>query len=100
MTQKDSTDIHSYLRVVFPEAYEMDYVALVVRSPALFKRKVTIEANGVTIFEGSVASDQLMFSVASVKTKALRVDIDNADNAPLVINEVACFQASRYLLAY
>jgi len=106
MTQKDSSDRHSYLDVEYPAAYEIDYVAFMIRNPVYFKRKLKIEAAGKDPGEWTVVLDtdldpaKKIFAVPTIKTRKLRIDIANADNVPLMISEVSCLQAPRYLLAW
>ena len=48
----------------------------------------------------TVDPKHLMLKIPTVRTRRLWIDIDNADNAPLILNEVAALQAARFLLAY
>lgn len=106
MTQKDSSDKHSYIDLRFSEAYEIDRLAFVIRDPVFYKRDAVVFAEGAAAAEWmsvtsiTLAPGATLLNIPSVKTGRLRIDITNADNAPLVINEVAGFQASRCLLAY
>ncbi len=106
MVQKDSGNKHSYIDVEYPEAYLIDWMAFVIRSPVYYRRKAQVLAEGacagewVSLNEIVLESNTPSVKIGNVKTRRLRIDIANEDNAPLVINEVACFQSSRSLLAY
>jgi hypothetical protein len=106
VAQKDSSDKHSYVEVRFPEAYEIDKLSFVIRDPVFFKRHAGVFAQGA---HGSgwtwvtsivLAPGATTVNLPSMKTDRLRIDIANADNAPLLIQEVAGFQAPRWLVAY
>jgi hypothetical protein len=105
MVQKDSSNKHSYISVEFSEAYAIDWVGVVIHSPVFYKRRLQILAEGnmgewVVITGTDIDPAEKLFRVPAIKTRRLRIDIANADNAPLVIGEIACFQTTRYLLAY
>lgn len=106
MVQKDSNDKHSYISVTFPEAYAIDWVSLVIPSPVFFKRRLQVLAEGTNPGEWAIVADadidptKKLFRIPTVKTSRLRIDIANADNAPLETREVVCFQTSRYVVAY
>jgi hypothetical protein len=105
MVQKDSSNKHSYISVEFPEAYVIDWVGLTIHSPVFYKRWLEILAEGNMGEWEAVTSTDIdpsgkFLRIPAVRTRRLRIDIANADNAPLVIGKVACFQTTRYLLAY
>ena len=106
MVQKDSSDRHSYLTIEYPEAYQIDWLAFVIRSPVYFRRTVQVSAAGANPGEWVRLDDLVLdpkhffFKITNVKTRQLRIDIANKDNTPLVINEVPSFQSARNLLAY
>ncbi|HEX3934039.1 MAG TPA: hypothetical protein VHW43_05135, partial [Puia sp.] len=105
MVQKDSSNKHSYISVEFPEAYVIDWIGLVIHSPVFYKRQLQILAEGnmgqwVAVTGSDIDPAEKMFKIPTIKTRRLRIDIANGDNAPLVIGDVACFQTTRYLLAY
>ena len=106
MVQKDSSDRHSYLTVEFPEDYQFDWLAFLIRSPTYYRRTVQVAAAGANPGEWAKLDDIVLepkrhfFKIPNVKTRRLRIDIANADNAPLVISEVEGFQTGRSLLAY
>ncbi len=105
MVQKDSSNKHSYISVEFSEAYAIDWIGLVIHSPVFYKRQLQILAEGsagewVAVTGTAIDPTEKLFKVPAIKARRLRIDIANADNAPLVIGEVVCFQTTRYLLAY
>lgn len=106
MTKLDSNDKHSYITLKYIEAYQVDWLAFTVRSPVFYKREAQIAAEGAQPGEWTWITNividprHLRFRIPVVKTRRLRIDIANADNAPLTIDRVAGFQAARYLLTY
>ncbi|HEV2482539.1 MAG TPA: hypothetical protein VGS79_22900 [Puia sp.] len=106
MVQKDSSDRHSYLTVTFPEAYSIDWVGFAIRNPAFFKRSLQILAEGTHPGEWAAISDanldpeRQLFRIPTVKTRRLRIVVANADNAPLEVSNITCYQTSRYLVAW
>ena len=106
MAQKDSSDKRSYIDLRFPEAYEIDWLLFVIRDPVLYKREAQLFVEGPHPGEWTSAAfitfspGKAMIPIPAVKSRHLRVAINNADNAPLVIREVAGFQASHWLIAY
>ena len=104
--QKDSGNRHSYLTVEYPEAYQIDWLSFVIRSPVYYRRTAQVAVEGASPGEWVKLDDVVLepshhtFAIPNVKTRRLRIDIANADNAPLVISEVACYQSGRSLLAY
>ena len=106
MAQKDSINKHTYVTVTWPEAYEIDFVIFNVGSPVFFKREAEIRAEGpkpgewTKVSTATVDPKHLMLKIPTVRTRRLWIDIDNADNAPMALNEVAALQAARFLLAY
>jgi hypothetical protein len=106
MAQKDSSDKHSYLTVTFPGAYGIDWIGLVIHNPAFFKRRLQVLAQGpdsaewVTVADFDIDPAKKLFRIPTVKTHRLHLDIANADNAPLEIDKVVCYQTSRFLVAW
>jgi hypothetical protein len=104
--QKDSSNRHSYLTVDYREAYQIDWVAFAIRSPIYYRRSLRIAAAGADTDEWTIVADIVLepnhhfFKIPNVKTRRLRFDITNEDNAPLVVSELACYQSERSLLTY
>ena len=104
--QKDSNDKHSYVRVNFSEAYSIDWIGFVIHNPVFFKRKITVLTEGshpgewATVVDADIDPEKKLFRIPTIRTRLLRIDISNADNAPLEIANVTCFQTTRYLVAY
>jgi hypothetical protein len=110
--QKDSSDRHSYITLLFGEAYRIDQLTLQMQGPALYKRNVRIfkeepaaSPQAVATGEGLVTEITLDPSNTSihflpVKTSRLLIDISNEDNMPLSVQKVASYQLDQYLLAY
>jgi hypothetical protein len=106
MVQKDSNDRHSYITLTFPEAYSIDWIGFDIHSPVLFKRSLRVLAEGTHPGEWLSVTDidldprKKIFRIPTIKTLRLRIVIANADNAPLEISHISCFQTSRYLVAW
>jgi len=104
--QKDSSNKHSYLDVRFPDAYELDQLSFVIRDPAFYKRDAEVFAQGadttawISLTTVTLKPGSKSFPLPMAKTRRLRIDIANADNAPLVVREVAGSQAPRWLVTY
>jgi len=106
LVQKDSSDKHSYLDVRFPDAYELDQLSFLIQDPAFYKRDAEVTAQGLDTTEWMLLTTVTLkpgsrsFALPAVKTRRLRIDITNADNAPLVVREVSGAQAPRWLVTY
>jgi hypothetical protein len=103
--QKDSSDRHSYLELEWPEAYRVGMLSLTVSEPVLYKRMVRICAEepgaGFSQVEACVIDPHnTVLSLPDVKSRRLRIDIANADNAPLKIKKVSALQAVVFILSY
>jgi hypothetical protein len=105
ISQKDSSNKHSYYRLQYNDAYRIERLSLIVSNPILYKRTVRIMTaedsaadKPVTCF--SIDPKDTVFLLPAVKTKTLLIDIANGDNAPLVIRKAASAQSGIYLLAY
>ncbi|GGB12399.1 hypothetical protein GCM10011511_40010 [Puia dinghuensis] len=106
ITQKDSSNKHSYITLQYAEAYEVDRLAFLIQSPVFYKREAHVALEGGTPGEWApfvditLAPGKKTFDIPVVKRRRLRIDIANADNSPLVIREITGFQAAHYLVAY
>jgi len=104
MVQKDSSDRHSYITITFPEAYAVDWIGFDIRSPVFFKRSLKIVAEDTHpnewLADADLEPEKKIFRIPTIKTRRLRIIVANADNAPLEISHVHCYQTSRYLVAY
>jgi hypothetical protein len=106
VAQKDSSNKHSYIDVRFADAFQIDRLGFVIREPVFYKREAQVFAAGTNPTEWTLvtaitlAPGTTRLMVPSIKTRRLRIDIANADNAPLVVDSVMGFQSSRWLIAY
>jgi hypothetical protein len=106
VAQKDSSNKHSYIDVRFSDSFEIDRLGFVIREPVFYKRDARVLVEGVNPAEWTLltattlAPGATRLSIPAVKTGRLRIDIANADNAPLVVDSVTGFQLSRWLIAY
>jgi hypothetical protein len=102
--QKDSSDKHSYITLLYKEPYRIDKLDLEIKGPALYKRYARIYANDTTggLLVTGLTLDPLntSFRIPPVKTSRLLIDISNEDNAPLLIQRAGSSQLDQYLMAY
>jgi hypothetical protein len=106
LVQKDSNNKHSYIDLRFTDAYEIDRLGFSIREPMFYKREALLFAEGdregewTYVTSITLAPRDSLFPIPMVKTRRLRIDIGNADNAPLVVDRVAEYQRVRSLIAY
>jgi hypothetical protein len=105
ISQKDSSNKHSYYRLRYDDTYRIERLSLIVSNPILYKRTVRIMAEEDSTGDKpvtcvSIDPKDTVFLLPAVKAKTLLIDIANGDNAPLVIREVVSAQSGIYLLAY
>jgi len=102
ISQKDSSDHHSYVTLSFQDPYLVEYLKFYIKSPKLYNRQVSLlTKEDPSIHESlRLVPDQLSFDIATVKTRTITLDIDNEDNAPLVLDKVEASQMERYLLIW
>ena len=105
ISQKDSSNKHSYYRLQYDDAYRIERLSLIVSNPILYKRTVRIMAEEDSTWDKpvtclSIDPKDTVFLLPAVKAKTLLIDIANGDNAPLVIRRVVSAQSGIYLLAY
>jgi hypothetical protein len=100
--QKDSSDHHSYVTLIYGEPFLIDKLELDVVGPRLYKRKARIFSKEDPYAPVSLDIDPIhhTFLLPSFKTRVLILDIDNEDNAPLVVNNIVTSQLERYLLVW
>jgi hypothetical protein len=101
--QKDSSNHHSYVTLRFKEPYLVEHLDLDIKGPRLYKREVRVLAKGGSYY----GNDQLTldpashsFDIVPVKAQSIILDIDNEDNAPLIVGKVGTSQLERYLLVW
>ena len=105
ISQKDSSNKHSYYRLRYDDTYRIERLSLIVSTPILYKRTVRIMAEedstgNKPVTCVSIDPKDTVFLLPAVKAKTLLIDIANGDNAPLVIRKVVSAQSGIYLLAY
>lgn len=102
ISQKDSSNHHSYVTLTFNEPYLVEYLDLDIKGPKLYKRKARILVKEAPYREDWLSIDPSghAFEIPSIKTRAMTLDIDNEDNVPLVIGKVETSQLERYLLTW
>lgn len=104
LVQKDSSDKHSYITLQYRDRYRIDKLNLLLQGPPLFKRSVRVYDRGKNgdrfIAEAVLSPGMTSFSIPSVKTNSLLLDIANEDNKALLVQAVQTAQLNHYLLAF
>ena len=102
ISQKDSSNHHSYVTLTFQEPYLIENLYFDIKSPRLYKRETK-----VLIKEDPYRDERLIldpashsFDVLPLKVRSITLEIDNEDNAPLVFNKIETNQKERYLLTW
>ena len=95
----------SVITLSWPKTYRIDLLSLSIKSPTLFKRDARIfckGADGNWIFVTPISIDprDTVFRIPGVRTRSIRIEIDNADNPPLKAVGVSAKQVCIYLVAY
>lgn len=103
--QKDSSNRHSYLTLLWPKTYRIDRLSLAIDYPALYKREAwictqTADGGWSPIDQVSIDPRDTAFHIPVIRTRGLRIDIANADNAPLKVFGISAGQTAIYLLTY
>jgi hypothetical protein len=102
--QKDSSNKHSYITVLYREPYRIDKLSLEIQGPALYNRHARIFDTGnsgsLLLADIQIDPKNTTFRIPSVKTGRLLIDIANEDNMPLIIQKTGSFQLHQYLLTY
>jgi hypothetical protein len=104
LSQKDSTNGHSYITLQYRDSYRIDKLELILKGPALFKRHAIVYDNGVQdhrqLAEADLTPGNLFLPVPSVKTNSLILEIANGDDKPLTVQAVKTAELNQYLLTY
>ena len=102
ITQKDSSNHHSYITLTYHEPYLIEHLEVEIKGPALYKRKVRLFSKEDPSMDVTFDIDPAnhSFQLPPTKGKILVMDISNEDNAPLVVSKVATSQLERYLLTW
>jgi len=103
ISQKDSSNHHSYVTLTFKEPYLVEHLDLDIKGPRLYKREARVLVKGGSYY-GNAQLDldptHHSFDVVPMKAQSFILDIDNEDNAPLIMGKVETSQLERYLLAW
>lgn len=102
ISQKDSSNHHSYVTLTFTEPYLVEHLDLEIREPKLYKRKARLLVKEDPYRDDRLSIDPAShaFEIPSIKVRTITLDIDNEDNTPLVIRKVETSQLERYLLTW
>jgi len=103
IVQKDSSNHHSYITLSFREPYMVENLKLYIKAPRLYKRTLEIKEDPADMPVMALDLDPAHTSidlVGPIKGRTILLDIDNEDNAPLVLDKVEASQMERYLLAW
>jgi len=103
--QKDSSNRHSYVTLTWHANYRIDRLSLKIGYPTLYKRHARIysqmpDGSWSPVAQVSIDPRDTVFHIPGVRTRGVRIDIDNADNAPLRIVGVSAMQAGIFLLTW
>jgi hypothetical protein len=103
--QKDSSDRHSYLELEWPEAYRIENLSFGISEPVLFKRPMSVYAQApdgsfLLVRRLSITTRDTFFDIPVVKSRRLRIEIANADNAPLKILAVTAWQHALHIVVF
>lgn len=102
--QKDSSNKHSYITLLYKEPYRIDKLTLVTDGPALYKRQISIYNEGdhtqPLVAGAQIDPAHAQFGLPPVRTSRLVIDIYNGDNPPLHLRQAVSAQLEQYLLAY
>lgn len=103
LTQKDSSDKHSYIILQYRDHYRIDKLNLLLQGPSLFARHAEVydKSNGGDrlIAEIALRPGNTSFTLPGIKTDSLLIDINNEDNKPLIVQAVQTAQLNQYLIA-
>lgn len=101
-TQKDSNDHHSYISLNFPEPYLVELFKVYIKSPRFFNRSAFLldKEGGAVSASFDLTPENTALDIAPAKSRSLLLDINNEDNAPLVLEKVEFSQKERYLLTW
>ncbi|HVV06660.1 MAG TPA: hypothetical protein VHC96_20655 [Puia sp.] len=102
ISQKDSSDHHSYITISFRQPYLVEHLTLHVKSPKFFNRSGFLFDDEKHPLPDDIvlAPDRLSFDIGPVRSRSLLLDISNEDNTPLVLDKVEASQLERYLLTW
>ncbi|HEX6915892.1 MAG TPA: hypothetical protein VF145_11660 [Chitinophagaceae bacterium] len=97
ISQVDSADGYTYIKVIQPAAYHVSAVQIRLNGAKLYRRRAMIESTGGE-FEISSAND--FVQVPAFKTKEFTVKIFNGDNPALQVAVFQTFQPARNIISY
>ncbi|MFC5412426.1 hypothetical protein ACFPMF_24085 [Larkinella bovis] len=114
VTQHDSADRKSYVRIAFPTPLRPEKLTISVQSPAQYRRSVELAQlrsrkrkrgasspffETVQAFKLNSKDSLHSVYVTNLLTQELYLIIDNQDNTPLRIETIKAYQSTTYLLA-
>lgn len=108
VSQTDSSNKKTYLKIEFQRPYEFSKIELNISGPDVYKRSVFLgyftEKNNKRVFEifNSYELSSLSPSIWETekqKLKELTIIIENYDNSPLKADAVKFYQLNKYLIA-
>lgn len=106
LTQTDSSDHSSYIRVQLDATYHTDKISLKVSGPKFFERQAYIFLPGKgtggmrPVVSFKITQSSLSTELASIKEKDYWIVIANGDNPPLKVTEVQTWQTAIKATAY
>ncbi len=103
ISQKDSSDKTSYIRLQFDDDYLVNKIVFDVEGAKYFKRKFALfkqNRNNEFLLEGYLSSEGSNEFIINSKSSEFLFTIANEDNIPLKVRAVQAFQLNTYLLTY
>ena len=103
ISQKDSLNKISYIRIHFDDKYLVNKIVFDVEGAKYYKRKFSLfEQNKQNDFllEGYLSSELSNEFIINSKAAQLLLIVNNEDNDPLRVKAVQAFQLNTYLLTY
>jgi len=99
--QTDSSDRSSYLRIMNPAPFHINYIELRVSRSGFFKRPADILVRNELYGSFTFSSDKLFrFQLPVFQTKDWQIRIFNGDNPPLKIAAVRTWQEPKEIFLY
>lgn len=100
MSQQDSSDRRSYIRLRLDAPYRVDRLTLAFAGPALYRRDVSVWTGGMVVASGTAASGLPLRLPLATHDTGLLVVVANEDNPPLRLVGATAEQEAQDLLAW
>ena len=103
ISQKDSTDKHSYYKLQFSETFSIDKLVVQFVGAPFFKRQLAVYASNrfsSPLIETTTTSSQPVSISIAQKTRLVWVVMDNKDNPPLHLSSAKAFMLRKDIITY